>query len=297
MASAKYCTTTSSSCTPGTNLSLSNNVGTVTLGTNSVAQRVCVSVADKAGNTGTSCSGTYSVDTANPTATISASAKQDSIVVSANGSSDSGSGIKTYQYSRDNSTWYSSSSNSYTFTGLSSGTYTVYVRVVDNAGRTSSTVSKTATIAADNIIYEGGAKYSYVTGIHGGGSTARISVSSSYIYFNAYEYKALVFNNAFANNYRYLKITARATKSTTYGNYHSAWFGVKASATINNGGLPDVIKQYLIIDKGTGKLDNYSSYTTFTLDLSSVTNSNYYVYLYNCDTLFYIQKVWLTNSA
>ncbi len=293
---AKYCVTTGSSCTPGTNLSLSNNVGTITLGTNANAQRICVSATDNAGNTTSSCSGTYKVDTANPTAKISATVKQNNITVSASGSSDSGSGIKNYQYRLDNGQWYSSTSTSYTFSNVSVGSHTVYVQVVDNAGRTSSAVSANKSIASDNIIYEGGAKYDYLKQVHTNASRGTINVGSSYIYFNAYEYKSLVFNYSFPNNYRYLKVTARALKTSTYGTYYDAWFGTKNSSTINDGGLPDASLIYRIISVTTGALTNYNEYTTFTLDLNSL-SSNFYVFLYNCDTSFYIQKVWLTNTA
>lgn len=40
-----------------------------------------------------------------------------------------------------------------------------------------------------------------------------------------------------------------------------------------------------------------TSFKTFTLDLSSVKNSTYYVGVHNCDSDFYVQKIWLTNNA
>ena len=49
IASAKYCVTTGSSCTPNTNASVSNNSFTVQFGTNSAAQKICGNVTDKAG--------------------------------------------------------------------------------------------------------------------------------------------------------------------------------------------------------------------------------------------------------
>ncbi len=155
VASAKYCTTTSTTCTPGTTATISNNAFTVTLGSKASAQRVCSEITDTAGNTsGVICSASYKVDTTNPTAKISATASNNTIKVSASGSSDSHSGIANYQYSKDNKTWYTSTSNSYTFTGLSIGSYTVYVKVTDNAGRTSSAVSTTVKVAdiASNYI-------------------------------------------------------------------------------------------------------------------------------------------------
>ena len=253
-------------------------------------------VVDNVGNVSSENTTIVKIDKTNPIAKISATVKQNNITVSANGSSDSGSGIKNYQYRLDNGQWYNSTSTSYTFSNVSVGSHTVYVQVVDNAGRTSSAVSANKSIASDNIIYEGGAKYDYLKQVHTNASRGTINVGSSYIYFNAYEYKSLVFNYSFPNNYRYLKVTARALKTSTYGTYYDAWFGTKNSSTINDGGLPDISTVYRIISVTTGALTNYNEYTTFTLDLNSL-SSNFYVFLYNCDTSFYIQKVWLTNTA
>lgn len=92
----------------------------------------------------------YHVDTQNPVAKITATTKQNTITINASGSSDSESGIKNYQYSRDNKTWYTSTANTYTFTGLADGSYTIYVEVTDNAGRTAMT-STTVTVAYTTV--------------------------------------------------------------------------------------------------------------------------------------------------
>ena len=151
ISSAKYCVTTSSSCTPSTNASLSSNTFTVALGTNSSAQKVCVNTTDKVDNvSNTSCTGTYKVDTTNPTAKISVTVSGKNIIVNANGSTDSGSGIATYYFSKDAGKNFTSSvSSSYTFTNLTAATYTLSVKVADKSGRVSSTVSTTATIKND----------------------------------------------------------------------------------------------------------------------------------------------------
>ncbi len=153
VSSSKYCTTTASTCTPSTTASLSNNTFAVTLGTNASAQKVCVNTTDKVGNvSSTTCSSSYSVDTTNPTAKISASVSGSSIKVSASGSSDSGSGIATYYYSKDGGkNFTTSTSNSYTFTGLSNATYTLTVKVADKSGRVSSNVSTTAKVNVGTI--------------------------------------------------------------------------------------------------------------------------------------------------
>ncbi len=80
------------------------------------------------------------VDKTKPTAAINTWCNGSSITVSANGSSDNLSGINTYYYSLDNKNWYSSTKNSYSFNTTSA---TLYVRVKDNAGNYSNTVSQT----------------------------------------------------------------------------------------------------------------------------------------------------------
>ena len=265
--------------------------------TNERNDTIYIRVTDNAGNISNIKSSVLKIDNTNPTAKISATVKQNNITVSANGSSDSRSGIKTYKYRLDNGQWYSSTSTSYTFSNVSVGSHTVYVQVVDNAGRSSTTVSTNKTIASDNIIYDTGTtNYSYKKLNPMGGI---ISLYSSYIYFDPEYNKTLSFTQAFSNNYRYLKITARAIKSSTYGEYYGARFGVQSQPTSDNDGVvSNVLLRYIIIDwYYSDKLENYNDYTTFTLDLSSVNASSYYVFLNNCDSKFYIQKVWLTNTA
>ncbi|MCI8567841.1 MAG: hypothetical protein HFG48_00815 [Bacilli bacterium] len=138
--SAKYCVTTSSTCTPTTNATLSNNTFTVNLPENSSAQKICANTTDNANNTSdTTCSTSYKVDTTNPTAKITVNTDLGSIIVSANGSSDAISGLASrYEFSKDGgSTWVSSTTNTYTFTGLDAKTYNIMIKVYDNAGRSS----------------------------------------------------------------------------------------------------------------------------------------------------------------
>ena len=196
ISSAKYCATTSSNCTPSTNASLSNNTFTVALATNSSAQKVCVNTTDKVGNvSNTDCTGTYKVDTTNPTAKISTSVSGSSITINASGSSDSGSGIATYYYSKDGgSSFVTSSSSSYTFTGLSNGTYTLVVKVLDKSGRMSNTVSTSNKIAISQKILGGtinsgwtlsGFEWEYYDSywqLYGGAKTTTLSAISDSTY-------------------------------------------------------------------------------------------------------------------
>ncbi len=295
IASAKYCTTTSSTCTPGTNGTLSNNAFNVTLGNNASAQKVCANFTDKVGNTSaTTCSGTFKVDTTDPTAKITATAKQNNITISANGSSDNGSGIATYYYSKDDgATWQSSTSNSYTYTNLSVTTYKLAVKVTDKSGRTSAVVKASATIASDVTIFDSGsAKYTYQLS-YSGGQAPRIS--GTYFYFDDGYNKTVMFKTAFNNNYKYLKVSAKATKSSVHGSYHVARFGIKTDLNAPEGIPSNCIKNNYII--GSASSSNVTTYKTFSLDLGAVTQNSYYVYLHNCDTFYYVKKVWLSNTA
>ncbi len=190
VSSSKYCITTGSSCTPSTAATLSNNTFTVALGTNSSAQKVCVNTTDKVGNvSNTSCTGTYKVDTTNPTAKISASVSGSSITVNASGSSDSGSGIATYYYSKDGgSSFVTSSSSGYTFTGLSNATYTLVVKVNDKSGRVSSNVTTKATVnvgtIATTFVNNLSGKGQVVTDDPGGNARYIGSNPNNYVKFN-----------------------------------------------------------------------------------------------------------------
>ena len=73
------------------------------------------------------------VDTTSPTASMTLTKTSNSITVDASKSSDTDSGIAKYEYSIDGTTYYSSTNSTYTFTGLSVGTYTIYLRVTDKA--------------------------------------------------------------------------------------------------------------------------------------------------------------------
>ena len=131
-------------------ISISDGIGSITY-TNQRNETIRIRAVDNAGNVSSESTTIVKLDTTNPTAKISASVSGNNIRVSASGSSDTNSGIKNYQYSRDNSTWYTSTSDSYTFTGLVDGSYTVYVKVTDNSGRTSSVVSTTTVVAYTNV--------------------------------------------------------------------------------------------------------------------------------------------------
>ena len=143
----KYQIKYSSNSNTWTDLSSNSNTDTWSAQRN---ETVYYRVVDKVGNVSSEKSTVIKLDKTNPTAKISASVSNNTITVSASGSSDTNSGIKKYEYSKDNKTYYSSTSTTYNFTGLNDGTYTLYLRVTDNAGR-STTVSTSAVVAYQNV--------------------------------------------------------------------------------------------------------------------------------------------------
>ena len=84
------------------------------------------------------------IDTTAPTASMTLTKTSNSITVNASASKDLQSGIAKYEYSIDGTTYYSSTNSTYTFTGLSVGTYTIYLRVTDNAGNVENTTAQVA---------------------------------------------------------------------------------------------------------------------------------------------------------
>ncbi|MBD9074478.1 hypothetical protein EGP91_00540 [bacterium] len=299
ISSSKYCITTGSSCTPATNATLSSNTFNVSLGTNAIAQKICVSTTDVAGNTSdVSCSSAYKVDKNAPTLTISSSVFQNNITVSL-ATSDAGSGVGTYYYSRDGGkNFTSSTSNSYTFTGLSSGTYSLVSKVLDKAGNMSSTSSASQSIAGDINIYNSGTyAYSMLEDIpsYCGNASNNYHKYSSYFHLGPCGNKTLVEKQAISNKYRYLKVLAKNKKNNTYGSYNISRVFVSSSASTSNGMPNNVLANYFIAN-GQSSPD-VTSWQTFKLDLSSVKNSSYYVGVHNCDSNFFVQRIWLSNNA
>ena len=107
--------------------------------------------ADKADNYSSEVSSYVKIDKNKPTVNFSVSTGNGTASINASSSSDTNSGIAKYEYSVDNGTYYTSSTATYNFTGLSHGSHTFNVRVTDNAGNVS-TVSKTASITVTYTI-------------------------------------------------------------------------------------------------------------------------------------------------
>ena len=132
------------------NQSFTRNNGTLTNGiytpTDFSAERDDISYwrcYDKLGNQSNTLTTPVKIDKTKPTVGITATGKGANIQVTASNAQDNISGIGTYYYKVDNGQWYSSTSSSYTFTNILSGTHTVYVKVKDTAGNESAIASTT----------------------------------------------------------------------------------------------------------------------------------------------------------
>ena len=143
---SSYCVTTestSNNCTwnsvTGTSAS-----GSYTLATGDGTKTVYAYLKDTAGNISEQVVDTIILDTTVPTisSVTKTSDEQTSISVSVTASDTNG--INKYYYSINNGSYTSSTSSTYTFSGLTKGTsYTIKVYVVDKAGNTSSVTTKT----------------------------------------------------------------------------------------------------------------------------------------------------------
>lgn len=144
--SIKYCIDTKT-CTPSNNLTLANNVGTVSLSSSTNAQVVCLTATDPKGNITNKCTDAFKVDAEVPKITgMSLTPNEDTMTITID-ASDTYSGIDKYYFSKDNGTTYvESSSNNYTFTSLDEGDYLVTAYVLDKAGNKSEISAKTTTI-------------------------------------------------------------------------------------------------------------------------------------------------------
>ena len=132
LASAKYCKTTSTSCTPSTSYTSATNISLAN------ATRLCVNATDNAGNTSdTKCSSTYKVDSTAPTAsTLSKSGSTLSATGTDSQSKIAASCLSTSKTDCSSGVWVVASSvtSSYkaSYTISSAGTY--YIHFKDSVG-------------------------------------------------------------------------------------------------------------------------------------------------------------------
>ena len=146
---SKYCVSSSDTCSPNTDLALTDGKATYQFASSNNEQTLCVLVSDRKGNETTKCTDAYKVDSEVPTLSdmkIEPLENTMTITLTAN---DDHSGVYKYYYSKDSGkTYVESDSPNYTFTNLSSGDYFVTAYVEDGAGNTSEPKAGSTAISA-----------------------------------------------------------------------------------------------------------------------------------------------------
>ena len=146
---SKYCVSSNDTCTPNTDLTLTEGKATYQFASSNNEQTLCVLVSDRKGNETTKCTDAYKVDSEVPTLSdmkIEPLENTMTITLTAN---DDHSGVYKYYYSKDSGkTYVESDSPNYTFTNLSSGDYFVTAYVKDIAGNTSEPKAGSTAISA-----------------------------------------------------------------------------------------------------------------------------------------------------
>ena len=146
---SKYCVSSSDTCSPNTDLALTEGKGIYQFASSNNEQTLCVLVSDRKGNETTKCTDAYKVDSEAPTLSdmkIEPLENTMTITLTAN---DDHSGVYKYYYSKDSGkTYVESDSPNYTFTNLSSGDYFVTAYVEDTAGNTSEPKAGSTAISA-----------------------------------------------------------------------------------------------------------------------------------------------------
>ena len=148
MAESKYCVSSEQTCTPNTNLALTEGKGTYQFSSSKEEQTLCVSVKDKKGNETSKCTDSYKVDSEVPTITnmtVTPNEATMTIVLDVN---DNHSGVYKYYYSKDNGQNYiESDSPNYTFMNLAGGDYLVTAYIEDQTGNISEVKAQSTNIA------------------------------------------------------------------------------------------------------------------------------------------------------
>ena len=272
---AKYCVTTENSCIPNLNANIESNAFNVTFNNSSVAQVLCVNATDNANNTSeTMCTmNRYPVDNEKPIANMSLTTKESNITIDASSSVDNYSGIGTYYYSKDGINYYSSTSSIYTFTGLSDGEHSIYLKVVDEAGNTSEV--KKETIVVSNTLYlfkDGTFTGTYATWAGKNDAVDYISISNNKIHFedassSAYGNSLLGFDMPIdLTNYNIVRVeytvNSIANATTSYP------FGVGIYVVDSNDYYHEVYHSALDSSCKTVVVSSLTTTGTYTLDVN-----------------------------
>ena len=147
IASSKYCVSSNDTCTPNTDLALTDGKGTYQFASSANEQTLCVLITDRKGNETSKCTEAYKVDSNEPTITnMTLEPLEDTMTITLE-TSDEHSGVVKYYYSKDNgSSYIESSSPNYTFVNLDEGDYLVTAYVEDEAGNISESEAKSTNI-------------------------------------------------------------------------------------------------------------------------------------------------------
>ena len=143
----KYCVSSNDTCTPNTDLKLTDGKGVYQFASSNNKQTLCVLVRDRKGNETTKCTDSYKVDSEVPTLTnMTLDSLEDTMTITLE-ASDNHSGLLKYYYSKNNGQDYiESDSPNYTFVGLEEGDYLVTAYVEDSAGNVSESMAKSTAI-------------------------------------------------------------------------------------------------------------------------------------------------------
>ena len=145
----KYCVSSNDTCTPTTDLELTDGKGVYQFAPSNDEQTLCVLVSDRKENETVKCTDGYKIDSEEPTLSdMKIEPKENTMTITLNASDDH-SGVYKYYYSKDSGkTYIESDSPNYTFTNLSSGDYFVTAYVKDTAGNTSEPKAGSTAISA-----------------------------------------------------------------------------------------------------------------------------------------------------
>ncbi|MDD4705875.1 MAG: InlB B-repeat-containing protein [Bacilli bacterium] len=145
--SIKYCTTTSSTCTPTYSISNGGNISVTGRTTTTLGNTVCSIATDNLNNTtATPICKTYKIDNRNPNITCSSTGTWSKTSSTINCTGTDYFGIRKLEWSIDNNNWntFSNINGSGPFStpynaNFNTSKYNNYVRVTDTAGRTYTT--------------------------------------------------------------------------------------------------------------------------------------------------------------
>ena len=98
---SKYCITSEEECIPNNDITLTNGKGTYQFTSSNNEQRLCILVSDRKGNESVKCTGSYKVDSEDPTLSeMKIEPKENTMTITLI-ANDEDSGVYKYYYSKD----------------------------------------------------------------------------------------------------------------------------------------------------------------------------------------------------